>query len=96
MYLLPQRLDKSLFVGTTVIFFTAINYAKLAPYAWLGLLNTDNLGTSLVLMILAPVGIRLGLWLHHRIRDESFYTLCYALLLIAGLKLSIEGAEGLL
>ncbi|GGO84539.1 UPF0721 transmembrane protein [Marinobacterium nitratireducens] len=96
MYLLPQRLDKSLFVGTTVIFFTAVNYAKLAPYAWLGLLNTDNLVTSLGLMILAPVGIRLGLWLHHRIRDESFYALCYALLLVAGLKLSIEGAEGLL
>ena len=31
VFLLPQRLDKSVFVGTTVIFFLIVNYAKLIP-----------------------------------------------------------------
>ena len=30
-YLLPQRMDKSVFVGTTVVFFFAINYLKIVP-----------------------------------------------------------------
>lgn len=95
MYLLPQRMDKSLFVGTTVIFFTVVNYVKLVPYAWLGLLDTGNLSTSLGLMILAPIGIYLGIWMHRRVRESWFYLLCYGLLLVAGLKLSIEGAASL-
>jgi hypothetical protein len=34
---LPQRLDKSVLVSTTVIFFAVINVVKIVPYAWLGL-----------------------------------------------------------
>jgi hypothetical protein len=37
-----------------------VNYAKLIPHARLGQLNFGNLATSLVLLPLAPVGIRLG------------------------------------
>ncbi len=96
MYLLPQRLDKSLFVGTTIIFFTVVNYAKLVPYAWLGLLDATNLSTSLVLVGLAPVGVYLGIYLHRRISDGWFYLFVYALLAVAGLKLAYEGLLGLL
>lgn len=35
VYLLPQRLDKTVFAGTTVLFFAFVNYAKLIPYAGL-------------------------------------------------------------
>ena len=49
IYLLPQRLDKAVLVGTTVVFFAVINAVKLVPYAWLGLLDARNLSTSLVL-----------------------------------------------
>lgn len=91
VYLLPQRLPPTLFVGTTVIVFTVINYAKLVPYAWLGQLRAENLLTSLVLLPLAPVGIRLGRWLHDRVDDVLFYRITYALLLVTGLKLIAEG-----
>jgi uncharacterized membrane protein YfcA len=91
VYLLPQRLPPTLFVGTTVIVFTVINYAKLVPYAWLGQLRSENLLTSLVLLPLAPLGIRLGRWLHDRVDDVLFYRITYALLLVTGLKLIAEG-----
>ena len=91
IYLLPQRLEKSLFVGTTVVFFTIVNYVKLVPYAYLGQLNVGNLTTSLLLSPLAPLGIWLGIKLHHRINETLFYNLCYAFLLITGFKLLYDG-----
>ncbi|MDX1655989.1 MAG: sulfite exporter TauE/SafE family protein [Candidatus Competibacteraceae bacterium] len=90
VYLLPQRLEKGLFVGTTVIFFTVINYVKLVPYAWLGQLEVANLTTSLVLAPLAPLGVWLGVWLHGRIDENLFYRFCYLLVFMVGLKLLWE------
>ncbi len=91
VYLLPQRLDKAVFVATTVIFFAVINYVKLVPYAWLGLLDSRNLATSALLIPLAPVGILLGVWLMKRIPQELFYRLCYTMLLAVGAKLLYDG-----
>ena len=91
IYLLPQKLPKTTFVGTTVLFFTIVNYVKLVPYAWFGQLNLDTLLTSLILLPLAPVGVRLGVYLHHRVSDKWFYWICYGLLFVAGIKLLVEG-----
>ncbi|MEX0730213.1 MAG: sulfite exporter TauE/SafE family protein [Aquisalimonadaceae bacterium] len=96
VYLLPQRLDKTLFAGTAVVFFTTVNYAKLVPYAWLGQFSAGNLLTALVLAPLAPVGIRLGIWLHHRVSQVWFYRICYTLLFFAGVRLLWQGASNLL
>ncbi|WP_111642256.1 sulfite exporter TauE/SafE family protein [Marinimicrobium alkaliphilum] len=96
IYLLPQRMPKTLFVGTTVVFFTAVNYAKLLPYAWFGQLNTGSFMTSLVLLPLAPLGVLLGVHLHHRLSDRWFYWACYGILTLAGIRLLIDGATGLM
>ncbi|MEH6577484.1 MAG: sulfite exporter TauE/SafE family protein [Amphritea sp.] len=96
IYLLPQRLDKSVFVGTTVVFFALVNYVKLLPYAWLGLLQPGNLLTSLCLVALAPIGVSLGIYMHHRLSDGWFYLCCYGLLGITGIKLFYEGSVALL
>ena len=93
VYLLPQKLPPVLFVGTTVIVFTMFNYVKLIPYAWFGQLSADNLATSLVLLPLAPLGIKLGRWLLERINGVLFYRIVYSLLLIAGLKLVSEAFQ---
>jgi uncharacterized membrane protein YfcA len=95
VYLLPQRLDKAVLVGTTVIFFAVINAVKLVPYAWLGLFDTRNLSTSLVLSPLAPLGIFLGVWLLRRMSQDLFYRVSYALLLLVGAKLLWDGFAGL-
>lgn len=90
MYLLPLRLHKSLYVSTTVVFFTFINYVKLIPYFSLGLFSTDILLTALVLTPIAPVGIWLGIYMHNRLDEKLFYQLCYAFLFLTGLKLGYD------
>jgi uncharacterized membrane protein YfcA len=95
IYLLPQRLNKSIFVGTKVILFTIVNYIKLIPYAWLGQLNCDNLLTSLILSPLAPVGVLLGIRLHRTLNQNLFYTICYFILFITGVKLVFDGLVNL-
>lgn len=90
IYLLPQHLPKTIFVGTTVLFFSVVNYIKLVPYVWTGQLDTRAFLTSLVLLPLAPIGVRLGVWLHHRVSDKWFYGVCYVLLAVAGGKLLSE------
>ncbi|MBN1668674.1 MAG: sulfite exporter TauE/SafE family protein [Anaerolineales bacterium] len=95
IYLLPQRLDKSLFVGTTVIFFAVVNYVKLIPYYFLDQLNPSNLATSLVLAPLAPLGVWLGLKLHDRVNERLFYNLAYFFLLVTGVKLLYDGVVAL-
>jgi len=91
VFLLPQRLDKTEFVGTTVVYFAFVNLVKLAPYAWLGLLSPGNLATAGVLAPLAPLGIGLGVYLHNRISPEWFYRLAYILVFLAGVKLLLDG-----
>ena len=95
IYLLPQRLDKAVMVGTTVIFFAVINAVKLVPYAWLGLFDARNLLTSLALAPLAPLGIWLGVTLMRRMSERVFYSVCYGLLLVVGAKLAWDGWHGL-
>jgi uncharacterized membrane protein YfcA len=86
-YMLPLRLPRSEYAGTSVVFFAAINFAKVLPYFWLGQFTSATLSTSLVLMALAPVGVLVGVRLHHWINDQWFYKVCYTLLLLAGAKL---------
>jgi uncharacterized membrane protein YfcA len=96
VYLLPQRLDKTLFVGTTVLYFAILNYSKIIPYWWLGQFSDENLLTALVLLPLAPIGMGLGMWLHGRVNDVAFYRWVNILLLISGIKLVWDGTMGLL
>lgn len=90
MYLLPQRMPRTLFVGTTVVFFSVVNFIKLVPYVVMGQLHLGAFLTSLVLLPLAPIGVRLGVYLHHRVNDTWFYGVCYFLLAVAGVKLLAE------
>jgi uncharacterized membrane protein YfcA len=91
MYLLRRPLDRTDFVATTVLLFAVINYVKLAPYAWLGQLSTENLLTSAVLSPLAPIGVYTGVWLHRNVSDAFFFRMMYVLLLVVGSKLLYDG-----
>ncbi len=87
IYLLPQHLPRQLFVGTTVIIFSAVNAMKVAPYIWLDLFHVGNLATVAVLAPLTLVGVRLGIWLNKRFTDVWFNRVVYAILLATGVKL---------
>ena len=94
VFLLPQRLHKTIFVGTMVVLFTTLNYVKLIPYWFLGQLDTGNMLTSLVLAPVGPLGVYLGLKLHKRVSDAWFYPVCYLLLFVTGAKLLWDGFGG--
>jgi uncharacterized membrane protein YfcA len=96
MYLLRRPLDRTDFAATAILFFAVVNYVKLVPYAWLGQLSADNLATSAALMVLAPIGVLTGAWLHARVSDRFFFLLVHALLFIVGLKLIYDGTSALL
>lgn len=93
MYLLRRSLDRTGFAATSVIFFAVANYVKLVPYAWLGQLDADNLATSAALVILAPVGVLIGVALHKRVSDRFFFAIVYVLLFVVGLKLVFDGVS---
>ena len=94
-YVIPMRLAPRMYAGTMAVYFTAINAAKWLPYGLLGLLDWRNLGTSLVLLPLAPVGVWLGLRLGKRISPATFYRLLNLGLFATGLKLLWDGVKAL-
>jgi len=89
-YLLPQRMPRTTFQATSVVFFFVVNWSKVIPYAYLGQWSANNLFTSLVLLPLAPVGIWLGRRLHHRVNDEVFFRVVHASLFVIGVKLLFD------
>lgn len=91
IYLLPRRLPRAAFAATNVVLFGLINYAKLVPYGWMGLLDLTNLGTALVLLPLCPIGVTLGIWLQRRMSEALFYRIITAALLALGVKLTWDG-----
>ena len=94
VYLLRAGLSKTAYQATTVTFFTLINDVKLVPYFGLGLFSVENLMTSVILLPLAVVAMRSGVWLHHRVPQELFFRACYAFLILTGGKLIYDGLAG--
>jgi uncharacterized membrane protein YfcA len=95
IYLLPQKMDKVVLMGTMAIFFAVVNLIKLIPYTWQGQFSSTNLLTSLVMVPLAPIGVRLGYFLLHKVSEKVVYQICYFFLFIVGLKLLFDGVQGL-
>ncbi|WP_426956817.1 sulfite exporter TauE/SafE family protein [Muricoccus radiodurans] len=91
IYMYPLKLDRQTLAATTTVFFGVMNYAKLVPYWWLGLLDGTNILTSLVLLPIAPIGVYIGIWLQSRITDRAFYNVVYVLLAVTGAKLVWDG-----
>lgn len=91
VYLYPLRLDRATLAATTVIFFAIMNYVKLVPYFVLGQLSVTNILTSLLLLPLAPIGVRMGIWLAARMSDAWFYRVIYVMLGLTGTKLVWDG-----
>lgn len=96
VYLLPQKLEKTILMGTIAVFFAAVNFAKLPGYIFLDLFTPANLLTSLVLLPLAPIGVRMGFWMLTRTNEKVIYQLCYVFLFLTGGKLLYEGTMALI
>jgi len=93
-YLLPLKLGRDTLVGTSVIFFTAVNAVKLVPYGLLGLLDTVGMATALVLAPAVPVGYWVGLRMVRALPEQWFQQLVVWSLLLMGIKLLWDGIAG--
>ena len=91
IYVLPKRLARDVLVGTTAIFFAAVNWIKVPAYIALGQFSRAHLMTSLALVPLALASTLAGVWLVRRVDSDRFYTLIYWLMLGIGLKLVWDG-----
>lgn len=89
IYLLPQRLPRNIFVGTTVITFFVINLVKLIPYGILGLLRVGNLLTIVLLSPFTFIGVTIGIYLNRRFRDDWFNRIIYLILFLTGVQLIV-------
>jgi len=90
-YVLPQKFDSRVLVGTAVIFFSVVNAVKLVPYYMLGQLSPANMSVALYLIPLAPIGVWLGVWGVKRLPVQIFYKIIYALIFCVGVKLLYDG-----
>jgi uncharacterized membrane protein YfcA len=95
MYLMPKQLSPVLFAGTAGIFFAVVNAVKLLPYYALGQFSTDNLLYSLLLMPLAPLGVKVGHYLVRRSTPTFYYTVISFCLVLVGAKLLWDGVSAL-
>ncbi|TMJ19883.1 MAG: sulfite exporter TauE/SafE family protein [Alphaproteobacteria bacterium] len=91
MWVMPRRLPRDTFVGTTAIFFAALNWIKVPAYAALGQFTRPNALAALALLPFAIFGALAGVWLIRKVSPERFYPLVYALMVVAGAKLLWNG-----
>ncbi len=99
LFLIPQRMPKEVYVGTTVFVFTWINWIKLPFFAIdqsmvhlpfftpAALITRETLWTSLKFFPLVPVGVWLGVWMNRRFSEKGFLNFVYAALFLTGLEL---------
>ena len=92
-YMMPMQLPPLVFTATCAVFFAAVNASKWLPYAWLGLIDTTNMTTSLLLMPLAPVGVWIGVKFVHRVDATLFYRLVTIGMFVTGAKLLWDGLK---
>lgn len=96
VFVLPQRLPKMVYVGTTCWFFALVNIMKVAPYAGLGQFTAEGLATSAVLFPLAIAANMVGVWLVRVTPEELFYRLTHILVFVLGVELTRQGVVALL
>ncbi len=96
LFVLPQRLPKMVYVGTTIWFFAAVNAMKIIPYLALGQFSTAGLATSVALFPLAIASNFLGIWLVRITPTRLFYRITYVIVFLLSAELTRRGVSGLL
>ena len=91
MWVMPRRLPRDVFVGTSAIFFALINWIKLPAYLALGQFTRDNLVATAMLLPVAVLASLAGVRLVRKVAVERFYTIVYLLMIVAGAKLLLDG-----
>ncbi|MGC8743958.1 MAG: sulfite exporter TauE/SafE family protein [Verrucomicrobiia bacterium] len=87
IFLIPQKMPKEIFVGTTVLIFTFINWIKMPFFIFNGIITKESLLTGLCYFPLVPLGVWIGVWLNKKIPEKLFINLVYFFVFLTGLYL---------
>ena len=90
IYVLPQRLPKMVFAGTTTIVFAAVNLAKIIPYSSLHPYTLSTLQVSAYLLPVAALGTVVGKNLIERLSEKWFFLAVQIALFIISVKLIVS------
>jgi len=89
LFLIPQRMEKRVYVGTTLVYFLFGNLLKLGPFIYQGLITGETLAFLLYMGPLVFVGTLLGKWMNKRLPARAFSMVVYALAFATGVKLVV-------
>lgn len=94
VYVLPLRLEKAVFAGTSTVLFAYVNAVKLIPYWALGTLTPSDLKIAAVLMVPAAAAVFAGVWLVRILPEKRFFQFVTWALLAVSLRLLWAAATG--
>jgi uncharacterized membrane protein YfcA len=94
MYLLPQKLPKLQYAGTTVAFFWILNHVKLVPFAMLGRIEPANLKLAACVLPVIPVGVAAGYALVRLMKPEHYTGFIYTVLFFTSAVLVVKSLAG--
>ncbi|MFN9127729.1 MAG: TSUP family transporter, partial [bacterium] len=87
--------SKSMYAGTTSMYFTVANAVKAGPWLLLGQPDAKLWILIAACTVVIPAGVWVGWRLHQRLDQRQLYSLCYVLLVLTSLKLLWDGIRGL-
>ncbi len=89
IYLLLQNISPRVFVATSVLFFTVLNWIKVPSYLYLGLFDFNLLWQLVWLLPLLPLSVWLGKQIAGKIDKVLFDRVIIVLLMFSGVLLLI-------
>jgi uncharacterized membrane protein YfcA len=96
MYLLPLKLDRQAYVGTSAIYFFLLNTAKLPVYYAGGMFKDAELSFTLKFLPLVIAGAIFGRWINRRMNDRLFTRIVYIITFALGWYVLYQGAAALI
>lgn len=93
-YVLPQKLDKMVYLGTTAIFFTIVNLMKVPPFILAGQITWDSAAQAVWLAPFAFAGAWTGSRISRALPERIFFILIEVALALVSIKLLYEVLVG--
>ncbi len=84
IWVLPKNLSRESLVGTTAIYFAAVNWIKVPAYIALNQFTPGNLLTTAALLPFAILSTLAGVRLVRLVDAARFYTIIYVLMIVVG------------
>ncbi len=94
VYVLPLRLEKTVYAGTTTVLFAFVNAVKLVPYWALGQLSASNLKAAAILGLPAILAVLAGVRLVRILPEALFFRLVTWALFLVSAKHLWDAAAG--